>query len=297
VASLSPASEDRQDREPAADGAPAAAAADARDWEDVSPPPEGLRRDGLTIALPVFEGPLDLLLHLIKKHEIDIFDIPIALITDKYMAYLGWMEVLDLDIAGEFLVMAATLAHIKSRMLLPPDEAVGEEEAEEEGDPREELVRRLLEYQRYKEVADELRDRPLLFRDVFVRDGQAPSVESDNPFSEVSVFRLVEALDRVMKKTQTRIGHEVVMDRVSIADRILELVELLKTRREVTFEDMFVGARTRMAVVATFLAILEMARLKMIRVHQADASEVIHILSRLEDVDVDARMANVTIDR
>lgn len=267
------------------------------DWEQLEPPAEELRLDGLKIELPVFEGPLDLLLHLIKKHELDIFDIPISLITDKYLAYLEWMRVLDLDIAGEFLVMAATLAHIKSRMLLPPDQAVGEEDGEEEADPREELVRRLLEYQRYKEAADELKDRTLLFRDVFVRQGQGPSLEAEGPFAEVSVFKLIEALDRIMKRVQGRLGHEVVMDRVSIADRILELVEVLRTRREATFEELFDSARTRTMIVATFLAILEMARLKMLSLYQAEDSEVIHVRSRLEDVDVEDRLANVTIDR
>lgn len=257
------------------------------DWEDVPPETTAEAEGDYQIQLPVFEGPLDLLLHLIRKHEIDIFDIPVALILDKYLAYLQWMRVLDIDIASEFLVMASTLIHIKSRMLLPPDEVEGEEEEEEE-DPREELVRRLLEYQRYKEAADELRDRPILYRDVFVRGTRTPANDPDSPFSEVSVFRLIEALDRVMKKADKNISHKVMIERVSIAERIQELVELLRVRSEVTFEEFFEGARTRSLIVATFLALLEMARLRMVRLHQAEDSEVIHVRGMVDDADLTA---------
>jgi len=233
----------------------------------------------------VFEGPLDLLLHLIRKHEIDIFDIPVALILDKYLGYLQWMRVLNIDIASEFLVMASTLIHIKSRMLLPPDQVEGEEEEEEE-DPREELVRRLLEYQRYKEAAEELRDRPILYRDVFVRGTRTPASDPDSPFSEVSVYKLIEALDRVLAKADKKISHRVMVERVSIADRIQELVEMLRVRSEVTFEAFFEGEMTRSLIVATFLALLEMARLHMVRLHQAEDSEVIHVRGLLDGTEV-----------
>ncbi len=269
-------------------------AAEGRDWEDLAPPDGGLLGD-YRVELPVFEGPLDLLLHLIRKHEIDIFDIPVALITDKYLAYLNWMEVLNIDIASEFLVMAATLAHIKSRMLLPPDEVAGDEE-EEEGDPRDELVRRLLEYQRYKEAADELRDRPILYRDVFVRGSKTPAVESDSPFAEVSVFRLIEALDRVLKKADHKFSHQVMIERVSIADRIHELVALLQNKDSVTFEDLFEGMLTRALVVATFLALLEMARLRMLRLHQAEDSEVIHVRSLIQGDEAASVLRKVQVD-
>jgi len=255
------------------------------DWEQLKPEQEA---DAYRVELPVFEGPLDLLLHLIRKHEIDIFDIPVSLITDKYLAYLEWMRVLDIDIASDFLVMAATLAHIKSRMLLPPEEGEGDEDAEDELDPREELVRRLLEYQRYKEAADELKDQPILNRDVFIRGTRTAAAESDSPFGEVNVFRLIEAFDRVLKKVGAKYQHEIVVDRVSIADRMLELADLLKTRQEIRFEDLFEGVRTRMELVATFLALLEMSRLRMLRLHQAYDSEVIHIRSQIaEDEDID----------
>ena len=265
-----------------------------QDWEKAPPVDESVLGD-YRVELPVFEGPLDLLLHLIRKHEIDIFDIPIALITDKYLAYLEWMRVLDIDIASEFLVMAATLTHIKSRLLLPPDEAVGEDEEPEE-DPREELVRRLLEYQRYKEAADDLRDRPILNRDVFVRGVSTPAEESDSPFNQVSVYRLIEALDRVLKKVDSKVSHKVFIERVSIADRIHELSQMLAGNREMTFEELFEGVRTRSMVVATFLAILEMARLHMIRLHQADDSEVIHIRGVLDTGQVELVLSNVNFD-
>lgn len=267
------------------------------DWEEVEPrsASEGGAAELYRVELPVFEGPLDLLLHLIRKHEIDIFDIPVALILDKYLAYLEWMRVLDIDIASDFLVMASTLAHIKSRMLLPPDESEGEDE-EEELDPREELVRRLLEYQRYKEAADELRNQPILYRDVFTRGSRTQSAEPDSPFSEVSVYRLIEALDRVIKQSEKKISHRVMVDRISIADRIQELTALLRERRELTFEELFAGQRTRDRVVATFLALLEMARLRMVRIHQALDSEVIHVRGQLEEVDVEQTLAQADLD-
>ena len=195
---------------------------------------------------------------------------------------------LNLDIAGEFLVMAATLAQIKSLMLLPPDPSAQEEEEEEE-DPREELVRRLLEYQRYKEVAEEFRDRPILDRDVFGR-GAVPKErpESSSPFSEVSVFKLIEALDRVMRSASRRISHEVLVERISIAERIQELAEALFEKKEATFEELFEKDSTKMMVIVTFMALLEMARLRMVRLHQAEGSEVIYVrclLERVEDVD------------
>jgi segregation and condensation protein A len=255
---------------------------DGTDWEDLSPPEEGALPFDYRVELPVFEGPLDLLLHLIRKHEIDIFDIPISLITEKYLAYIGWMQALNLDIAGEFLVMASTLAHIKSRMLLPSGEGQ-EEEEEEEIDPREELVRRLLEYQRYKEAAEDLRQRPILDRDVFAHGAPAdlPKEKEESPFSEVSVFKLIEALDRVMRKAQKRLSHDILVERISIVDRIHELADKLLRQREVTFEDLFEEALTQMMVIVTFIALLEMARLRMIRLHQAEGSEVIYVRSLL----------------
>ena len=238
----------------------------------------------VALALSFFTDPQQ------TGYEIDIFDIPIAKILDEYTAYLGWMQTLTLDVAGEFLIMAATLAQIKSRMLLPPGEGEEDEEGEEEQDPREELVRRLLEYQRYKEVAEELRDCPILDRDVFVRRARPVDPgpeEGQNPFAEVSVFKLIEALDRVMAKASRRVTLDVLIDRISVADRIQELVDLLRRDREMTFEALFGDDPTKTFVVVTFISLLEMARLGMVRLHQVPGSEVVHVRNRLDDVDVE----------
>jgi segregation and condensation protein A len=269
------------------------------DWEDLSPPEEGALPFDYRVELPVFEGPLDLLLHLIRKHEIDIFDIPIALITDKYLAYINWMQALNLDVAGEFLVMASTLAHIKSRLLLPSGEGEDEEE-EEELDPREELVRRLLEYQRYKEAADELRQRPILNRDVFSHGTttEIPKDQQDeSPFSEVSVFKLIEALDKAMHKAKRRVSHDIIVERISIVDRIHELSDKLLRVGEMTFEELFDEGMTKMAVIVTFIALLEMSRLRMVRMHQADGSEVIYVRSLLGSAeDVEQALASARLE-
>ncbi len=251
---------------------------------------------GYSVELPVFEGPLDLLLHLIRKHEIDIFDIPISTILEKYIAYIEWMRALNLDVAGEFLVMAATLAQIKSKMLLPPGEGEDDQEEPDEGDPREELVKRLLEYQRYKEAAGELRDRPILDRDVFARQATPVVTENEDdasPFADVSIFKLIEALDRVMRNASKRIPHQILIERISIADRIQELTALLAERDDLIFDELFGDAPTRQLVVITFIALLEMTRLHMIRLHQADDGENLYVSSRLEHIDLEQALALV----
>ncbi len=240
------------------------------------------------VDLPVFEGPLDLLLHLIRKHEVNIFDIPVSLILDEYTAYLEWMKSLNLDVAGEFLVIAATLTQIKSRMLLPAGHAVDEDEQEEEdqADPRDELVKRLLEYQRYKDVAEQLRNRPLLDRDVFVRGGRTVHYESmDNPFTEVSVFKLIEALNGMMQKASKRINHDILVEKTSIAERIQEISEIILGKENIVFQDLFADGFSKYMIIVTFLSILEMARLKMIRLQQADGSDTIYVSSLLTRVD------------
>lgn len=247
-----------------------------------------------TVTLPTFEGPLDLLLHLIREHRLDIFDIPIAFVTAEYLAYLEQMKELNLDIAGEFLVMASTLAHIKSRMLLPRDEVPAEEPDEEAGDPREELVRRLLEYQKYRQAAEELARQDLLGRDVFPRQarvGEMPLDEGDLGLKEVSVFKLIEALDRVLKNLKPEKQHEVVLERVSISEAIARIAELLKESEQITFFALFEGMTQRHQVIATFLGLLEMTRLKLVRVWQEDAGSdiVISRTDRLGDEDVDVR--------
>jgi segregation and condensation protein A len=229
-------------------------------------------RQAFQVAVPVFEGPLDLLLHLIREHQVDVFDIPIALIAEKYNQQLADMAALDLDVAGEFLVMAATLTHIKSRLLLPRTETSAEagEGAEEQGDPRAELVRRLLEYQKYKQVAQQLAENDLLDRDVFARrlSPTVPARAERAALAEVSVYRLIEALDRVLKALEPRVGHEVVRDRLTLSAAIQGISARLQAGTPVSFVQLFEGQRTRGAVIVIFLALLEMVKLRLVRIHQ-----------------------------
>lgn len=217
--------------------------------------------------LEIFEGPLDLLLHLIKKNEVSISDIPIATITEQYLATLELMQTLNLDLAGEFLVMAATLVHIKSRMLLPAG-VDGDDEEDEGVDPREELVRRLLEYQRYKDAAAELEQRDVLTRDVFVR--ASPPLEDAGPreFREVSIFELLGALKRVIERLPKDAIHEVTLDKVTVREKMTLLLDKLHVQGRILFEALFDEVRSRMEVVVTFLAMLELVKVRAIRISQ-----------------------------
>jgi segregation and condensation protein A len=197
--------------------------------EPPTPPREGEFR----IELPVFAGPLDLLLHLIKKHELEILDLPIAFITERYLEYLRVMQDLDLELAGEYLVMAATLAHIKSKMLLPqtPDGQQDDADGAVEQDPRLELIRRLLEYQKYKAVADELGGRAVAGRDVFPRGMDAIDAQGPAPLSEVPLFKLLDAFQAILGRTKSRLAFEVTAERITINERITEITERLRERR------------------------------------------------------------------
>lgn len=235
--------------------------------------------DAFRIALPSFEGPLDLLLHLIKEHRVNIFDIPIALVVEKYLEYLERMRELNLDIAGEFLVMASTLAHLKSRMLLPRQEvAAGAEtteaaSAEEAEDPRAELVRRLLEYQKYKDAAEQLAKQDLLGRDVFARNvpmEAVPIPEEEVGLQEFSVLKLIESLDRVLARLTPKVQHEVVRERVSLSEATLRVVDRLKAEGTCTFEALFTEESTRQEIVITFIAILEMVKRRLIKLVQEE---------------------------
>jgi segregation and condensation protein A len=250
------------------------------------------------VRLEVFEGPLDLLLYLIKKEEVDIKDIPIARITEQYLSYLDLMRDLNLDVAGEFILMAATLAHIKSRELLPKDPTVVADE-EEEGDPRAELVRRLLEYQKYKAVADELGDKPILNRDTFQRgeanvagakerNADLDTAPPDAPL-EVSLFALLDAFRRVMERMPPKTFHEVAGDTVSVAEKAKELATTLSKRGKITFTELFLSTQPqrKIDIIATFLALLEMVRMKLLAIGQVDGFGEISIESRIpEGLDV-----------
>lgn len=226
-----------------------------------------------------FEGPLDLLLHLIRKHEIDILDIPIAFITEEYLRYIDAMQSLDLAIAGEYLVMAATLLHIKSKTLLPRPEPEDEDGfGELEIDPRTELVRRLLEYQRYRDVAEHLADREHEGSNVFRRPSRAAMhTEEAGPADllPVDLFHLMDAFRRIMEDAPPEAMHEIGEDQMSIRDAILGIAACLeKTPRATLLELVYLSGPepTRMQIVVTFLAILEMAKLRLIRVFQSRLS-------------------------
>lgn len=233
-----------------------------------------------SVSLPAFEGPLDLLLHLCQKHELNILDIPIGFVTEKYLEYLAVMQLLDLDIASEYLVMAATLAHIKSKMLLPaPPPGQEDDVSEEEQDPREALIRRLLEYQKYKQAAADLQDRGVAGRDVFGR-GMPLEVAVQTglpPLAQVPLFSLVEAFQSVLSKSQVKLSHDIVHERITLTDRINELVDILREKKRVVFEELFDGLASRFDLVITFLAILEMTKLRMTRLHQADPLAPIYV--------------------
>lgn len=246
--------------------------------------------EGCTITLPEFEGPLDLLLHLIQRHELDIFDIPIAFVTERYLEYLSLMQSLQLDLAAEYLLMAATLAHIKSKMLLPAspaddDAAAGADEDEGE-DPREALIRRLLEYQKFKSAAEDLAARGVAGRDVFPRGLPVDAGSlGEAPLAELPLFTLLDAFKRILEKRKLTLSHEVTTERVSIAERINEIVERLKAQRTSLFEDLFDRDRSRIDLVVTFLALLEMTRLRMTRLYQTGNFEALHVTLVLVDVD------------
>ena len=232
---------------------------------------------------------MDLLLHLIKKNEVSITDIPIATITEQYLSTLELIQSLNLDVAGEFLVMAATLIHIKSRMLLPPGEE--EDEEEEGGDPREELIRRLLEYQRFKEAAEELEKREILRRDVFVRPSEVPDEMESVEFEGLSLFDLISALRHVLELFPEERVHEVTLERISVREKMSSLLDDLHRRGKVIFQSLFEAAVSRLEVVVTFLAMLELVKIRAIRVAQEEREGPIVIELAAPLGDIQDRMA------
>ena len=220
------------------------------------------------VKLEIFEGPLDLLLYFIKKDEINIHDIPIAKITDQYLQYLDFMKMLDLNIAGEFLVMAATLMHIKSRMLLPQEEL---EQMEEEVDPREELVRKLLEYKRFKEAASKLQDAEKRSKETFTRtvpEDIPEGADIGEKHFEASIFDLISAFTKVLKEIPKETFYEVIKDEVTVSEKIHEIFHLLVKYPALSFFNLFKDAKSKMEIIATFLALLELMRMKEVFVRQ-----------------------------
>ncbi len=247
------------------------------------------KTDQYRVKLDIFEGPMDLLLYLIQKAEVDIYDIPIALIVGQYNEYIKLMQHLNLDLAGEFLVMAATLSNIKSKMLLPRPEGEDEEEGE---DPRAELVRKLLEYSRYKEAAESLNTSELLGRDVFVRKQDSDKIAADAKqagipsveFVEVGVFHLFDALSDVFKRAKIDDWHEVTMEHISITERISQILEIFQEMENVSFEQLFTEVTDKIQIIVTFLAILELVRLQVLKAFQSQTFGTIR-LRRAVDID------------
>lgn len=229
----------------------------------------------LPVRLALFEGPLDLLLHLCRDNKVDIKDIPIAAITEQYLAYLEVMRTMNLEVAGEFLVIAATLLHIKSRLLLPVEETA---EGEEGDDPRRELVQQLIEYQRYKEAGLALRALEEQRSRTFTRESLGPEApaRTDYPL-EVSLFDLLAALRRVIDQMPKTDHVEIQAERLSVAQRIAEVLERMADGRELAFEDLFLESREVGDVVITFLAVLELVRLRLVRVWQVEAYGAIRV--------------------
>ena len=244
-------------------------------------------RPGVTFRLPRFEGPLDLLLHLIKRDEIDIYDIPIAHITQQYLAMLDLMRELDLDVAGDFIVMAATLMRIKAKMLLPLPKS---DDEEDEGDPREELVQRLIEYRLYKEAADSLKGSEAGRRLLFER-GLVPTEDDAGPLplAAATLFDLLEALNRVLARRPDRTVYEVQTELYDIEDKMSYIARTVAEEGRLRFSDLMLAARTRMEIVVSFMALLELVKLGQIRVVQEANFAEILLLPRLpEETDHDA---------
>ena len=222
----------------------------------------------------IFEGPMDLLVHLIKKNEVDIYDIPIAVVTEQYLTYLEWLKSMNIDFAGDFLVMAATLTHIKSRMLLP---TVSDEDDDE--DPRMEIARPLAEYLQLKSAAEELSRRALLGEDTFVRQPAEVRdlVPRDEEFIKIGLFELIDAFQQILKNISAEDRLDLTSDSISVKDRISELVDLFEEKKSLAFDELFAGNPTKSDVIITFLAILEMVKLCLVRLAQHSQTGLIRL--------------------
>ncbi len=246
---------------------------------EIAPDTSDSVREAFKVSLPNFEGPLDLLLHLLKEHQIDVLDLPVALITLKYLQHLEAMREIDLDIAGEFLVMAATLIHLKSRMLLPADakpEGQGPVLGGDGQDPRADLVRRLLEYQKYRDVAQQLGTRGLLGREVFSRQAPAdpiPLDEGELGLVDVSAFKLVEALSRVVASAPPA-ALQVAKDGFSLVQTVRQIATILRREQgTVRFYALFENAAHRGKIIGAFLALLELCKMRLVRISQTPGED------------------------
>ncbi|MFW6010992.1 MAG: segregation and condensation protein A [Desulfosalsimonas sp.] len=226
----------------------------------------------------VFEGPMDLLVHLIKKNEVDIYDIPIALITDQFLEYIKWMQDMEIDVATDFLVMAATLAQIKSRVLLPDTD----DETEEDEDPRDAIAGPLAEYMRIKSAAQQLGKRNTLNEHVFTRrSGAAESVSlrQDGPV-EADLYELIGLYQDMIDRMAPDPGFEITPEKISVKEKMTEIIDLLKTRKTVSFRDLAAGCSERGEIIAAFLAVLEVIRLNLAGISQSENSSGLVLFSR-----------------
>ncbi|UCF91312.1 MAG: segregation/condensation protein A [Desulfobacterales bacterium] len=222
----------------------------------------------------IFEGPMDLLVHLIKKNELDIYDIPISLVTEQYIRYLEWMKSMNIDFAGDFIVMASTLTQIKSRMLLPSH---GEEEDEE--DPRQQITKPLLEYLQMKSAAEQLAERNLLGEHTFIRGAtlEKEVIPEEDRVIKVGLFELIDAFQKILDNIPKDHHMEFTADRISVKERISEIADILEARGSTTFVELFAETPDRGAIVVTFLALLEMVKLSLVRIVQYVQTGVIRL--------------------
>ena len=228
--------------------------------------------------LDIFEGPLDLLLHLIKEQKMDIYDISITEITKQYLVYLDLLSELNLELVGEYLVMAAELARIKSKTLLPTPETEEDTLAAAGEDPRDELIRRLLEYKRYKEAAFELRQKEYDQQQLFTRSGELELEETEQELLiEANVFDLLTAFQKVLQEKSFKKDYEIKITTLSVSDRISNILEVLNASESVTFHSLFTELNTKQEVIVTFLAILELMRMQLIRCQQVKQFDAIRI--------------------
>lgn len=234
----------------------------------------------------MFEGPLDLLLYLVKKDHLNIYDIPIAKVTEQYLEYINLMQLLDLNIVGEFLVMAATLMQIKSKMLLPAEELA---KIPEEEDPRAELIKRLLEYEKFKQIAENLREREVNQQEVFKRPKTEAPVEVNSGdkkevYFEASIFDLINAFSRALKDIPRDVFYEVVKDQFTVEQKVHDILHLLLVETEIKLSELFLKSKSKMEIIVIFLAILELAKMKEIIARQNVEFEEIVILRNTENI-------------
>ena len=238
------------------------------------------------IRLDMFEGPLDLLLYLVKKDHLNIYDIPIAKVTQQYLEYINLMQLLDLNIIGEFLVLAATLMQIKSKMLLPAEELAV---LEEENDPRAELVKRLLEYEKFKQIAENLKQREISQQEVFKRpktenSADTQALEKKEVYFEASIFDLINAFSQALKDIPREVFYEVIKDQYTVEQKVHDILHLLLVQTEVKLSELFAKTKSKMEIIVIFLAILELAKMKEIIARQDVEFQDITIARNKENI-------------